>query len=166
MRRREFMAISGAALWPVCVRAQQQVPVIGFMSSRSPEESAYLIGAFREGLEEAGFVEGRNATVTYRWAQGQYERLIKIANDFVTQNVAVIVTVGGVPSARAAKEATAVIPTVFSVGLDPVKLGLVASLSRPGGNATGVSLLTTELEGKRLGLLKEMFRTRGLSPCC
>jgi ABC-type uncharacterized transport system substrate-binding protein len=106
--------------------------LIGFMSSRSPEDSPYLVNAFRRGLAELGFVEGKSAAIEYRWAHGQYERLAEIADEFVSRKVAVIATVGGVPSARAAKNATATIPIVFSVGPDPVKLGLVASLSRPG----------------------------------
>jgi putative tryptophan/tyrosine transport system substrate-binding protein len=158
VRRREFIGLLGAAAaWPLVVRAQQPVRVIGFMSSRSPEDSTHLVAAFRRGLAEIGFVEGQNLAVEYRWAQGQYERLRPIANEFVIRNMAVIVTVGGVASALAAKAATATIPIVFAVGPDPVKLGLVSSLSRPQANATGVSLLTTELETKRLGLLRELL---------
>ncbi len=158
MRRREFVTLmlSSAAQWPLAARAQARAPLLGFMSSRSPEDSAYLVDAFRLGLKDGGFVEGRNVTVEYRWAHGQYGLLGEIASQFVSRDVAAIVAVGGVATAQAAKSATATIPMVFSVGLDPVKLGLVESLNRPGGNATGISLLTTELEAKRLGLLKEM----------
>jgi putative ABC transport system substrate-binding protein len=155
MRRREFVAGLAVAAWPLRARAQA-TPTVGFMSSRSLEDSGYLVEAFRQALAEAGFVDGRGVAVEYRWAQGQYERLREIADEFVARKVTMIVTVGGVPSARAAKDATASTPIVFSVGPDPVKLGLVASLNRPGGNATGISLLTTELEPKRLGLVHEL----------
>src|SRR3712207_5341092 len=155
MRRRELIAgLAGGAVWPLAARAQQ--PTIGFMSSRSLEDSAYLVSAFQQGLAEAGLFEGRNIAIEYRWARGQYERLIEIANEFVSRKVAVIAAVGGVPSARAAKEATSTIPFVFAAGPDPVKLGLVPSFNRPGGNATGVAMITPQLEGKRLGLVHEL----------
>jgi putative tryptophan/tyrosine transport system substrate-binding protein len=158
MWRREFITLlGGAAAWPLAARAQHPaMPVIGFMSSRSPDDSTHLVAAFRQGLHEAGFVEGQSVGVEYRWAQGQYERLGPIAGELVRRNVAVLVAMGGVPSALAAKAATASIPIVFSVGADPVKLGLVSSMNRPGGNLTGVSVLSTELETKRLGLLHEL----------
>jgi putative ABC transport system substrate-binding protein len=163
MNRRAFITLlGGAAAWPLAARAQQAIPVIGFMSSRAPADSAYLVAAFRQGLEEAGFVEGRTVAVEYRWAQGQYERLAPIAHELVAQKMAVIVAMGGVPAALAAKAATNSIPILFSVGSDPVSLGLVASFGRPAGNATGVSMLTTELETKRLGLLHELVPTAGV----
>jgi putative tryptophan/tyrosine transport system substrate-binding protein len=160
MRRRAFLAlVSGAAAaWPFVARAQQTaMPVVGFLSSRSPEESEHLVAAFRSGLQtEGGYVEGQNVAIQYRWAEGQYYRLPELAAELVRRGVAVIVAAGGEPSALAAKAATSTIPIIFSVGGDPVKSGLVASISHPGGNVTGVSLLTEAPEGKRLGLLKEL----------
>ena len=158
MRRREFLGVMGAGLaaWPRAVCAQQSVPVIGYLSSRSAGETAALVAAFRKGLGEAGFTEGQNVAIEYRWADGQYDRLPAMAAEFARQGVAVLVTTGGEPSALAAKAATSTIPIVFTVGGDPVKIGLVQSLNRPGGNATGVSLLTTAPESKRLGLLHEL----------
>jgi len=159
MRRREFLGVMGAGLaaWPRAVCAQHQaMPVIGYLSSRSLGDSAALVAAFREGLGEAGFVEGQNVAIEYRWAEGQYDRLPAQAADLARQGVAVLVTTGGEPSALAAKAATSTIPIVFTAGGDPVKIGLVESLNRPGGNATGVSVLTTAPESKRLGLLHEL----------
>jgi putative ABC transport system substrate-binding protein len=159
VRRREFITLLGgaAAALPLSARAQQPgTPVIGFLSSRSPDESKHLVNAFRAGLHTGGYVEGESVAIEYRWAEGEYDRLPALAIDLVRRAVAVLVTTGGEPSALAAKSATSTIPIVFAVGGDPVRTGLVASLSRPGGNATGVSLLTTETEAKRLGLLSEL----------
>ena len=159
MRRREFIALfgGGVAGWPLTARAQQRaMPVVGFLSTALAGPSAHLVAGFLRGLQEAGFVEGRNAAVEYRWAEGEYERLPALAADLVRRQVAVIVTVGGEPSAAAANAATATIPIVFNTGSDPVKLGLVASLARPGGNATGVNIFTTELVEKRLSLLRDL----------
>ena len=159
MRRRQFLhALGGAAAWPLAARAQQQaMPVIGFMSSRSPEDSAYLVAAFRGGLGELGFVDGRNIAIEYRWGLGQYDRMPALAADLVNRHVAVLVGVGGDISAVAAKRATSTIPIVFGLGSDPIKAGLVESLNRPGGNATGFTLLTNELEAKRIGMLHDLL---------
>jgi putative ABC transport system substrate-binding protein len=158
--RRKFIAAldSAAVAWPVAARAQQTaMPVVGFLSSGSPDESKHLVAAFCTGLRTGGgYVEGQNVAIQYRWAEGQYGRLPELAADLVRRGVAVIVAAGGESSALAAKAATSTIPIIFSVGGDPVKSGLVASISHPGGNATGVSLLTEAPEGKRLGLLKEL----------
>ena len=159
MNRRALITLLGGATatWPLVVRGQQPaIPVIGLMSSRSVTDSVPLLEAFHRGLGEAGYFNGQNAKIEYRWANGRYERLPALAAEFVGRHVAVIVTFGGSPAARAAKAATSTTPIVFSVGSDPVKLGLVASFNRPAGNATGVGLLTTELEAKRLGLMHEL----------
>jgi len=158
MRRREFIAfISSAAALPLAASAQQQNrPVIGFLSSRSPEESASHISAFRQGLKEIGYVEGDNVGIQYRWAHAQYDRLPTLASELVAQRVTVIAAFGGNVSALAAKAATSTIPIVFIVSVDPVKLGLVKSINRPGGNATGMSIFTSELGSKRLQLLHEL----------
>jgi putative tryptophan/tyrosine transport system substrate-binding protein len=159
VRRREFITgiVGSAAIWPLAARAQQPaMPVIGFMSGRAPEDSAHLVSAFRQGLAETGFVEGQTVTIEFRWADGDYDRLPALAADLVSRKVAVLVGVGGDVSALAAKKATASIPVVFGMGADPVKAGLVASFNRPGGNATGFTLWTNEMESKRLGSLREI----------
>jgi len=132
------------------------MPVIGFMSGRAPEDSAHLVSAFRQGLAETGFVEGQTVRIEFRWADGDYDRLPALAADLVSRKVAVLVGIGGDVSALAAKKATASIPVVFGMGSDPVKAGLVASFNRPGGNATGFTLWTSEMESKRLGLLRDI----------
>src|SRR5215510_9901499 len=142
---------------PLASDAQQStVPVIGFLSSRSSDESAHLMTAVRQGLAETGYVEGRNLTIEYRWAEGRYDRLAALASDLARRKVAVIIAGGGAVSAEAAKSATSAIPIVFVSGADPVKYGLVASLGRPGGNATGVTMFVGELSLKRLQLLREL----------
>jgi putative ABC transport system substrate-binding protein len=158
MRRREFITLlGGAATWPLAARAQQPaMPVIGLLSPRSPAVDAPLIAVIRQGLNDTGFVEGRNVALDYRWADGQYDRLATLADDLVHRQVAVIVTLGGEISALAAKTTTTSIPIVFLGGTDPVRSGLVSSLNRPGGNITGVSSFIFDLEPKRLGLLREL----------
>jgi len=157
VKRREVLTLlGGATVWPIVVRAQQTATVIGFLSSRSPGESAGVLAAFRDGLREQGFVEGRNLTIAFRWAEGHYDRLPALAAELVALRVALLFAAGGPPSALAAKAATSTIPIVFSAAGDPVRLGLVASLSRPGGNITGMSTLTTPLGAKGVALLKEL----------
>jgi putative ABC transport system substrate-binding protein len=142
-------------------RAQQAMPVIGFLSSRSPVESAQLVAAFLDGLKRNGFVEGQNVRIEYRWAEGQYDRLARLASDLVDRNVAAIAAVGNTPSAYAARAATTTIPVVFVMGDDPIEVGLVDSLSRPNGNLTGVTVLFSALGPKRLEVLHELMPDAG-----
>src|SRR6516162_5980690 len=159
MRRRAFITLLGgaAAAWPIAARGQQPpMPVIGYLSARSRDDTSHLIAAFQRGLAENGYVDGQNVTIDYRFALGEYDRLPAMAMDFARRPVAVIASTGGEPAAFAAKAASSIIPIVFTAGGDPVKQGLVASFNRPGGNATGIVLLTNQLEPKRLGLVREL----------
>jgi len=160
MRRREFITLlcGSAAVWPVGARAQQKgVPLIGFLNTQSADSFSHLVAGFQQGLREAGFLEGQNIQIEYRWAEGRYDRLPELANDLVHRGIAVLVATGGEPAALAAKGSTQTIPIVFLIGGDPVRIGLVSGMNRPGGNATGATLLSTEIEVKRLGLLKELL---------
>jgi putative ABC transport system substrate-binding protein len=158
VRRREFFTLLGSAagVWPLSVRAQQTAPVVGFLSPGVPEPSSFLVAAFLEGLKEASYVAGKNVTIEYHWARGDYDQLQPLAADLVRRQVAVIAATGGTISARAAKAATSRIPIIFNVGDDPIASGLVASFNRPGGNITGVNTMSPALETKRLGLLREL----------
>jgi putative ABC transport system substrate-binding protein len=158
MRRREFITLLGsaAAIRPLAASAQQK-PVIGFLNSGSADAYSDRITAFHQGLRQLGYIDGDNVVIDYRWALGQYDRLPAFAAELVEKHVSVLVATGGEPAALAAKSATSTIPIVFAIGGDPIKLGLVASYNRPGGNATGANILAAEMDGKRLGLLHEMM---------
>ena len=158
MRRREFIAaVSGAAAWPLAAPAQQPaIPIIGYLDSRSPEAVENRLRGFRQGLKDAGYIEGENVTILYRWADDRVERLPLLAAELVSRSVAAIITAGA-PASLAAKAATTTIPIVFLIGNDPVQLGLAASLSRPGGNLTGIDIFTSQLGAKRLEVLRDLL---------
>ena len=165
MRRRDFIKVVGslAAAWPLAARAQQPaMPVIGFLSSRSPGESASVVAAFRQGLRETGFIEGQNLGIAFRWAEGHYDRLPALASELVSLPVTLLFAAGGTPSAFAAKGATSTIPVVFSAVSDPVEIGLVPSLNQPGGNLTGMGIFNASLGTKRLELMKELMPNAGV----
>ncbi len=165
MRRREFITLCGAAAatWPLTARAQQPaMTVIGYLGPESPAVFASRVTAFRQGLGETGYAEGRNVAIEFRWAEGQHNRLPALAADLVGRQVAVIVAPGGAPGALAAKSATTTIPIVFEMGADPVAIGLVGNLNRPGGNLTGVSSLNVQVTPKRLEILHEVVPTDGI----
>jgi putative ABC transport system substrate-binding protein len=159
LKRREFITLLGGAavVWPLATRAQQPTPIVGLINSRSAQDAVRNVAAFRKGLDETGYVEGQNVMVEYHWLQGQFDRLPAVMADLVRRRVDVIATPAFRAGAQAAKAATSTIPIVFGVGDDPVKLGLVASLARPGGNATGVNNFATEVVAKRLGLLHDLL---------
>jgi ABC-type uncharacterized transport system substrate-binding protein len=161
MKRRKFMTLlSGAVAWPLAARAQQPtMPVVGYLGAQSPAAFASRVTAFRQGLGETGYVEGRNVAIEFRWAEGQHDRLPVLAAELVARRVAVIVAPGGPPAAIAAKSVTTTIPIVFEMGADPIAMGLVTSLNRPGGNLTGVSSLNVEVTPKRLEILHEAIPT-------
>ena len=165
MRRRDFIKVVGslAAAWPLAARAQQPaMPVIGFLSSRSPGESTSVVAAFRQGLRETGFIEGQNLGIAFRWAEGHYDRLPALASELVSLPVTLLFAAGGTPSAFAAKGATSTIPVVFSAVSDPVEIGLVPSLNQPGGNLTGMGIFNASLGTKRLELMKELMPNAGV----
>ncbi len=158
MQRREFITLlGGMAVWPFAVRAQQSMPVVGFVHSSSPNYFSQMAPAFSQGLKEAGYIEGQNLVIEYRWAEGQYDRLPALVADLLDRKVNVIFAAGGTNPAKAAKAATTKIPIVFVSAADPVRTGLVASLSRPGGNVTGISLLASTLDSKKLDLLRQLM---------
>jgi putative tryptophan/tyrosine transport system substrate-binding protein len=164
MRRREFITLlGGAATWPLAARAQQTaMPVIGFLSSLAQNDQGLIIPGFHQGLNGAGFIEGRSIAIEYRWAEGDYQRLPALAADLVNRKVAVIAAISGTPAALAAKAATTTIPIVFAIGGDPIAPGLVASLHRPAGNVTGVSFYSSPLVTKRLDLARELIPDGGI----
>jgi putative ABC transport system substrate-binding protein len=164
IKRRSFITLLGGAVaWPLAARAQQSaMPVIGFLSSRSPGESAGVVAAFRQGLREIGFIEGRNLAIAFRWAEGRYDRLPALAAELVGLPVTLLFSAGGPPTAFAAKAATSTIPIVFSAVGDPVEIGLVPSLSRPSGNITGMAVFNAALAEKRIELMKELMPTVGV----
>jgi putative tryptophan/tyrosine transport system substrate-binding protein len=159
MRRREFIPIfGGLVVWPLVARAQQlALPTIGFLSGRSPAEAASALASFRQGLGETGYFEGKNVSIEYRWAEGRYDQLPSLVAELLSHRVTVIAATGGEPSALAAKAATATVPVVFTIGSDPMRLGLVASLNKPGANVTGVTFIYTQLGTKRLELLRQFM---------
>jgi putative tryptophan/tyrosine transport system substrate-binding protein len=160
MRRREFITlVGGATAWPLMAGAQPASPIIGFLGAPSSASYVKNVAAIHQGLKEAGYVEGTNLTIEYRWADGQYDRLPALASELVEKRVAAIVTIGGAPSVVAAKNATSTIPILFNMTADPVQLGLVESLNRPGGNITGIAILGVALEAKRLEMLHELVPT-------
>jgi putative ABC transport system substrate-binding protein len=165
MRRREFITLLGGATvaWPVVARAQHPaMPMVGYLGAENPNAFASRVRAFRQGLGEAGYVEGQNVAIEFRWAEGQHSKLPALAADLVAHQVNIIVAPGGAPAALAAKSATTTIPIVFEMGADPIAIGLVGSLSRPGGNITGISSLSVEVTPKRLEFMQELFPTADL----